>query len=52
MLKSYEKYNAILHFDALPEDDEHSIERTGMRIAVIDGNDAYKWQVVEAKPEN
>lgn len=52
MLKSYEQYNAILHFDTLPEDDEHSIERTEMGIAVIDGNDTYKWLVVEAKPES
>lgn len=52
MLKSYEQCNAILHFDALPEDDEHSIERTEMGIAVIDGNDTYKWLVVEAKPES
>ena len=52
MLKSYEQCNAILHFDALPEDDEHSIERTEMGIAVIDGNDTYKWLVVEARPES
>ena len=52
MLKSYEQCNAILHFDTLQEDDEHSIERTEMGIAVIDGNDTYKWLVVEAKPES